>query len=100
VYDYESKLTILLYLNTCGSAFVGGETVFLNSLKPDSTDCLTVKPARGMLVIFNHELYHASRELVYDASLSVEDGEGDDGFVTGGSKFVLRSDVMFRKKRT
>jgi len=93
--EYESKLTILLYLNTCGTAFVGGETLFLNSLQPE--DHLVVTPERGKMVIFNHELYHSSQQLVYDESISVDDGKDADGFIIGGSKFVLRSDVMFKK---
>jgi hypothetical protein len=88
--EWESRLTILLYLNSGGGAhFSGGKTFFLNALQP--SDYLAVKPQRGHLVVFNHELYHASQELVYEEHLVVED-------VIGGSKFVLRSDVMFAKE--
>ena len=83
--EYESKLTILLYLNT---EFDGGETAYVNSLNP--SDFLNVTPATGKIVVFNHELYHASRELVYNSVFEV------DG-VKGGTKFVLRSDIMFEK---
>ena len=88
--EWESRLTILLYLNSGGgSHFSGGNTFFLNALQP--SDCMAVEPQRGHLVVFNHELYHSSQELEYEKDLVVED-------VIGGSKFVLRSDVMFAKE--
>jgi len=84
--EYESKLTILLYLN---ADFCDGETAFLNSLNP--SDFLNITPTTGQVVVFNHELYHASRELQYNGDFVV------DG-IEGGTKFVLRSDVLFEKE--
>lgn len=84
--EYESKLTILIYLNT---DFCGGETAFLNSLDP--SDFLNIEPKTGQVVVFNHELYHASRTLEYKESISVDS-------LPGGTKYVLRSDVMFEKQ--
>ena len=62
-----SELTFLVYLN---GDIEGGETKFLKSI---------VKPETGKAVIFPHGLVH----------------EGAP--VTAGVKYVLRSDVMFRK---
>ena len=84
--EYESKLTILIYLNT---DFVGGKTAFLNSLNP--SDFCNIEPKTGQVVVFNHELYHSSRTLEYEDSISIDS-------VQGGTKFVLRSDVMFEKQ--
>ncbi|KAI2495936.1 hypothetical protein MHU86_18590 [Fragilaria crotonensis] len=87
---YESKLTILLYLNTGGGVhFHGGNTVFLNSLQP-SENMLEVVPKLGKFLVFNHELYHASQGL----TLNVDD-QNCGAHSGGGTKFVLRSDVMF-----
>jgi prolyl 4-hydroxylase len=61
----ESRLTLLVYLN---DEFEGGETVFTDTV---------VTPARGMALVFRHELMHEGRAVVR------------------GSKYVLRSDVMF-----
>jgi hypothetical protein len=107
--DYQSKLTILVYLNT---DFEGGETLFLNSLvRSNATtvqggNVLKITPQVGQMVVFNHELYHASRELLYNKDIVVPKRpntkmmitpDADDG-IMGGSKFVLRSDVMFEIK--
>ena len=61
----KSLLTLLLYLN---EEFEGGETTF---------DELVVTPARGMALVFRHDLFHAGESL------------------RSGTKYVLRSDVMF-----
>ena len=90
--NYESKLTILLYLNT---DFDHGETMYYNSLHP--SDSLKVTPLTGQVVVFNHELYHASRELQYNEDIKVK-LPSNTSTVVGGTKFVLRSDVMFEKK--
>jgi len=88
---WESKLTILVYLNTGGgSQFSGGRTLFLNSL--EQSDSLPITPQRGHFVVFNHELYHASEGLELNEHLIVNE-------VVGGSKFVMRSDVMFAKEQ-
>ena len=84
---YESKLTILLYLNTGGGVhFGGGKTLCLNSLQP--SEFLEISPKQGKFVVFNHELYHASQVLLSQNDLVCDT-------VRGGTKFVLRSDVMF-----
>ena len=129
--QYESKLTILLYLNTGGGVhFQGGNTIFLNALQPSSSSLhsssknnggggggdhnLEICPQLGKLVIFNHELYHASQALTimtpHEATEAAtiatttrtksqngnsHGGGGFGGDVGGGTKFVLRSDVMF-----
>ncbi len=63
-----SLLTLIIYLDEgCG----GGQTNFLDF-------DLSVTPRRGMALIFQHQLLHEGAE------------------VTGGVKYVLRSDVMYR----
>jgi hypothetical protein len=85
---YESQLTILLYLNTGGGVhFGGGNTLFLNAMQP-CDDNVEIVPELGKFVVFNHELYHASQALRLDNDLVCDS-------VRGGTKFVLRSDIMF-----
>lgn len=67
--DEESRLTVLLYLN---SDFEGGETAQLDLPR-------VVAPAVGLALLFQHWQLH----------------EGCP--VTAGQKYVLRSDVMFRR---
>ena len=64
----QSMLTFLIYLN---EEFKGGETTFMNG------DRTIVKPQTGMMLAFNHTLFHEGSE------------------VKSGRKYVLRSDVMF-----
>jgi predicted 2-oxoglutarate/Fe(II)-dependent dioxygenase YbiX len=61
----ESRLTLLIYLN---DDFQGGETAFADDV---------TAPARGMALVFRHELMHEGRVVISSA------------------KYVLRSDVMF-----
>lgn len=63
----ESRITCMIYLN---DAYTGGETAF---------DEVVIRPATGMALCFIHELKH----------------EGCP--VLSGTKYVLRSDVMYRK---
>ena len=63
----ESRITFMIYLN---DDFEGGETKF---------DDLTIVPKKGTALCFIHEQKH----------------EGCP--VTEGSKYVLRTDVMYRK---
>lgn len=61
----RSLLTFMVYLN---DAFEGGETVIIET---------TVKPQKGMALIFQHALVH------------------EGAVVISGRKYVLRSDVMY-----
>lgn len=90
----ESKLTILCYLN---SDFIGGETLFLNGLHPDHA-FVSITPEVGQVVMFNHELYHSSNVLQYDRTLNIQQPNRRSAVITGGTKFVLRSDVMFEQQ--
>ncbi len=66
-----SLLTLMVYLN---EGFSGGETDF-----PEQSR--TVIPKTGEALLFQHKLLHAGRP------------------VTQGTKFVLRSDVLYRPSR-
>jgi WD40 repeat protein len=77
----QSRLTFMIYL-TDGSRFEGGDTVFYRSGPsgggaPDVV--ARVRPRRGMLILFEHALWHAGEPL------------------THGQKYVLRSDVIYRR---
>jgi hypothetical protein len=61
----SSMLTFLVYLN---DGYEGGETKF---------DDAVVTPAKGMALLFRHELFHEGSALIK------------------GRKYVLRSDVMY-----
>lgn len=61
-----SRLTALVYLN-CG--FTGGETLFRDE---------AVVPDTGMLLLFEHPTWHEGAALI------------------AGTKYVLRTDVMYR----
>ena len=63
-----SYFTFMIYLN---DDYEGGETKFL--------DC-TITPQKGMALIFLHNLYHEGSEAI------------------SGTKYVLRTDVMYRLK--
>jgi hypothetical protein len=63
-----SYFTFMMYLN---DNFAGGDTTFRE---------LKIRPRQGMALIFLHNLYH----------------EGSQ--VTSGVKYVLRTDVMYRKQ--
>jgi hypothetical protein len=89
--NMTSLLTVLIYLNDGnGSDFSGGETHFIDhSINPKMSSSsvddvssttptlLVVVPQAGNVVIFEHDLYHSSAPL------------------TVGTKFVLRTDVLF-----
>jgi hypothetical protein len=66
----ESRITFMIYLN---DEFEGGETAF---------DTVTIHPKAGMALCFIHELKH----------------EGCP--VTAGTKYVIRSDVMYQRQAT
>jgi prolyl 4-hydroxylase len=65
--DLESELTLLVYLN---DDFEGGETRFLASDE-------AVRPRTGAVLLFAHRVLH------------------EGAAVTRGTKYVLRSDVMY-----
>ena len=67
--DEVSLLTLLVYLN---EGFEGGETEF-----PDQSR--TIVPARGDVLLFQHRVLHAGNR------------------VKTGTKYVLRTDVLFRR---
>ena len=82
----KSVLTVLLYLNDGdGIDFQGGDTLFLNhhiSLRQDSDEgsVTNVVPSTGDVVIFEHDLYHSGAPLEW------------------GTKYVLRTDILFEDK--
>jgi hypothetical protein len=87
--DKKSLLTVLLYLNDSGGKdFEGGETLYLDShisssrqiesaMSRSNDNIEMVTPETGKVVIFEHDLFHASNNLI------------------SGTKFVLRTDVLF-----
>lgn len=74
----RSLLTFMVYLNDADE-FSGGKTRFYRERRIDSGEFLQVVPRRGTLVAFDHSLWH--------------DGES----VRDGTKWVMRSDVMYRR---
>lgn len=64
-----SEFTFMIYLN---DDFEGGETKFLRSI---------VEPRKGTLLIFKHELVHEGCPVI------------------NGTKYVLRTDVMYQRKK-
>jgi hypothetical protein len=74
--DYRSVYTLLIYLN---ETFAGGETVFYPPRDSESCAPLTVKPKQGMAVVFTHDLRHEGCAILH------------------GTKYVLRTDVMFQR---
>ena len=71
----RSLLTLMLYLNDA-SQFEGGSTRFYRDRWSESVE-REVPPRAGQGIVFDHALWH--------------DGEA----VTGGTKYVLRTDVMY-----
>lgn len=72
----RSFLTFMVYLN---DDFTGGETAFVdNRDEPEFAD-LEIRPARGLALFFAHPLLHKGNP------------------VLEGRKYVLRSDVMYRR---
>ena len=68
----RSHLTFMIYLN---GGFEGGETTFAMNRKP-----LRVVPRTGMALLFYHQVLH------------------EGSAVISGRKYVLRSDVMYRRR--
>jgi prolyl 4-hydroxylase len=67
----QSLLTVMLYLN---DDFEGGSTDF------DDGERFSVRPRTGMFLVFEHPRLHQG------------------SVVTRGAKYVLRSDVMYRRE--
>jgi len=67
----QSWYTFMVYLN---EGFVGGETVFL--VKPEKS----IEPRTGLGLLFQHPIIHEGAE------------------VRIGTKYVIRTDLMYRKK--
>ncbi|MCA9534732.1 MAG: 2OG-Fe(II) oxygenase [Myxococcales bacterium] len=74
----RSERTLMLYL-TDGSAHEGGRTRFYPSADPAEPASLCITPRAGLATVFPHDAWH--------------DGEP----VTGGTKVVLRSDLLYRR---
>lgn len=71
----SSRLTLMVYLN---DDFTGGTTDFIfgsGVIRED--EIMTVKPEKGMALVFTHNVLHRGAE------------------VLTGKKYVLRSDVMY-----
>jgi len=66
----ESKVTMLLYLN---GDFEGGNTTLI-------MEGQEIEPKEGMMLLFAHKIMHCGRP------------------VTAGTKYVLRTDVMYKLK--
>lgn len=79
----RSRLTFMVYLND--EAFTGGDTVFFDGRSAAMADrdaVLRLQPRKGSLVVFDHGLWHAG------------------AVVESGTKYVLRSDLMYEPDRT
>jgi len=80
----RSLLTLMIYL-TDGEAFSGGDTEFFaagpGAARDDSGQpevVARVRPGIGTLILFDHKIWHAGAK------------------VTSGTKYLLRSDVLYR----
>ena len=80
--DLRSMLTFMIYLND-GSEFAGGDTLFFASgprASPGANPVVArVRPKMGSLILFDHGIWHAGET------------------VTAGTKYIMRSDVLFRR---
>ncbi|MBF5045853.1 MULTISPECIES: 2OG-Fe(II) oxygenase [Myxococcaceae] len=72
----RSQLTLMLYLNDARD-FRGGHTRYYAERGADSALLGTVQPEAGTAIVFDHALWH--------------DGEA----VTQGTKYVMRTDVLY-----
>ncbi|KAG4076542.1 hypothetical protein HA402_011358 [Bradysia odoriphaga] len=71
----ETLITIQIYLN---ENFVGGETNFLD--RDDETKCVPVKPVTGMVLVFEHRIFH------------------EGSVVRKGKKYAIRTDVLYTRE--
>lgn len=74
----ESQLTFMIYLN---EEMTGGETRFFSGMEQAAAQSayLSVKPKTGMALVFVHSIWH------------------EGAVVQSGQKYVLRTDVMFKR---
>ena len=72
----RSLLTFMLYLND-GRSFRGGATRFFASRDASQEPIGVIRPEEGSLIVFGHDVWH--------------EGEA----VQGGTKYILRSDVLY-----
>jgi predicted 2-oxoglutarate/Fe(II)-dependent dioxygenase YbiX len=77
--EERSHLTCMLYLNDSGE-FTGGSTRYYAERAEGSELLGVVRPEAGTLIVFDHELWH--------------DGEA----VTSGTKYVMRTDVLYTRE--
>ncbi|VUD66798.1 hypothetical protein TDB9533_03698 [Thalassocella blandensis] len=75
--ECESVFTFLLYLNDA-EEWEGGETSFYSD-QYGARLLASYKPAAGDVAIFDHKLWHSGEK------------------VLGGEKYILRSDVIYRR---
>lgn len=80
--DCRSMLTFMIYLND-GAEFSGGDTLFYANGPRSAPDMNPViarfRPRMGSLILFDHGIWHAGET------------------VTAGTKYIMRSDVLFRR---
>ena len=74
----KSFLTLLIYLND-QSTFRGGATRFFSNNNDANEPTLMVEPKAGMALLFDHSLWH------------------DGAQILEGTKYVLRSDLIYRR---
>jgi len=81
--DCRSMLTFMVYLAE-GDAFDGGDTVFYAAGpaqgEGEEQVVARVRPAAGSLILFDHGIWHAGAT------------------VTRGTKYILRSDLLFHRE--
>ncbi|MFE9324877.1 2OG-Fe(II) oxygenase [Nocardia sp. NPDC052278] len=75
-----SRLTCMIYLND-STEFDGGRTRFYAGGEPGAASLGAVGPEAGTIVVFDHALWH--------------DGEP----VTHGTKWVMRTDVLYKREQ-
>lgn len=76
--DLRSFLTCMLYLTDQGQ-HAGGATVFHRDRAAQGPPLLTVVPREGAMLVFGHDLWHEGQA------------------VPDGTKYVLRSDVLYAR---
>ncbi len=77
--ERETRITVLFYLN---EDFSGGQTVLMPLGIPadQMSSRIVIAPKAGSVLLFEHQTWHEGSE------------------VLSGTKYVLRSDVIFEKK--